>query len=129
MVPVNWNQANHYLLRKRSFFEKYYFEPYFDKLVRGVYVRIPIAPHEGEMVYRFCEVIGVCKMSKPYTFCGEQTSKGLTCAFGKSRIEWKISNFSNHSLREKEFLVWRATLNKERMKLPTHAEAKKLARE
>jgi RNA polymerase-associated protein RTF1 len=129
MVPVTWHQANHYLLKKRSFFEKHYFEPFFDKLVKGVYVKIPIAPHDGKMVYRFCEVVGVTKLAKPYSFCGEQTHKGLVCAFGKSRLEWKISGLSSHSLTEKEFLVWRATLNKERIKLPMHAEAKRLVAE
>lgn len=128
-VPVNWNQANHYLLQKRTFFEKYFFEPYFDKLVRGVYVRIPISVVDGEMVYRFCEVLNVCKMSKAYNFMGESTHKGVICAFGKSRLEWKLNGVSTHSLKEREFLVWRATLNKERLHFPTHAEAKKLYRE
>lgn len=129
MVPVTWSQANHYLLKRRTFFEKHYFEPFFDKLVKGVYVKIPIAPHEGVMIYRFCEVVGVTKLARPYTFCGEQTTKALICAFGKSRLDWKISGVSGHSLTEKEFLVWRATLNKERLKLPTYAEAKRLVAE
>lgn len=128
-VPVNWNQANHYLLKKRTFFEKYFFEPYFDKLVRGVYVRIPISVVDGEMVYRFCEVVNVCKMAKSYNFMGESTNKGVICAFGKSRLEWKLNGVSTHSLKEREFLVWRATLNKERQHFPTHAEAKKLYRD
>lgn len=125
-VPVNWNQANHYLLKKRTFFEKHFFEPFFDKLVRGLYVRIPISVVDGEMVYRFCEVVNVCRMAKAYNFMGESTNKGLICAFGKSRLEWKLNGVSTHSLREREFLVWRATLNKERQHFPTHAEAKKL---
>lgn len=128
-VPVNWNQANYYLLRKRSFFEKYFFEPYFDKLVRGLYVRIPIQVVDGEMVYRFCEIVSVCKLPKAYTFMGESTHTGVVCAFGKSRAEWKLNGVSTHSLQEREFLLWRAMLNKERLHFPTHAEAKRLHRE
>lgn len=127
-VPVNWNQANHYLLRKRPFFEKYFFEPYFDKLVRGFYVRVPISVVDGEMVYRFCEIVAVCRFPKAYNFAGEATHKGVVCAFGKSRLEWKLNGVSAHSLQEREFLVWRATLNKERLRFPTHAEAKQLSR-
>uniref|UniRef100_K3W5X8 Plus3 domain-containing protein n=1 Tax=Globisporangium ultimum (strain ATCC 200006 / CBS 805.95 / DAOM BR144) TaxID=431595 RepID=K3W5X8_GLOUD len=128
-VPVNWNQANHYLLQKRTFFEKYFFEPYFEKLVKGVYVRIPISVVDGEMVYRFCEVVNTCRLQKAYTFMGESTHTGVVCAFGKSRLEWKLNGLSTHSLKEREFLVWRATLNKERLHFPTHAEAKKLYRD
>lgn len=128
-VPVNWNQANHYLLRKRTFFEKYFFEPFFDKLVRGLYVRVPISVVDGEMVYRFCEIVNVCKMPKAYNFAGESTHKGVICSFGKSRLEWKLNGVSSHSLQEREFLVWRATLNKERLHFPTHGEAKKLSHE
>lgn len=126
LVPVNWSQANHYLLRKRTFVEKYFFEPYFETLMRGIYVRLPIDRVDGEMIYRFCEVVNVCKLATPYTFMGESTRKGVLVAFGKSKREWKLSYISSHSLQEREFLVWRATLNKEGITLPTHAEAIKM---
>ncbi|KAG6587201.1 RNA polymerase-associated protein RTF1 [Phytophthora cinnamomi] len=99
-VPVNWDQANHYLLKRRTFFEKHFFEPFFPQLVRGVYVRVPIEMVDGEMVYRFCEVVNVCKLARSYTFCGETTNTGIICAFGKSKREWKLNGVSGHSLRE-----------------------------
>ncbi|KAI9918925.1 hypothetical protein PsorP6_012050 [Peronosclerospora sorghi] len=125
-VPVNWNQANHYLLKRRVFFEKNFFEPFFPQLVRGVYVRVPIEVVDGEMVYRFCEVVNVCKLSRSYNFCGESTNTGIICAFGKSKREWKLNGISGHSLREREFLLWRAAVNKDRIHFPTHGEAKRL---
>lgn len=126
LVPVNWSQANHYLLRKRTFVEKHFFEPYFETLMRGIYVRLPIDRVDGETIYRFCEIVNVCKLATPYTFMGESTRKGVLVAFGKSKREWKLSYISTHSLQEREFLVWRATLNKEGITLPTHAEAMKM---
>ncbi|CAI5741335.1 unnamed protein product [Peronospora destructor] len=125
-VPMNWNQANHYLLKRRTFFEKNFFEPFFPQLVRGVYVRVPIEIVDGEMVYRFCEVVNVCKLPRSYNFCGEPTHTGIICAFGKSRREWKLNGVSGHSLREREFLLWRAAINKDRLHFPTHGEAKRL---
>ncbi|KAG6586977.1 RNA polymerase-associated protein RTF1 [Phytophthora cinnamomi] len=125
-VPVNWDQANHYLLKRRTFFEKHFFEPFFPQLVRGVYVRVPIEMVDGEMVYRFCEVVNVCKLARSYTFCGETTNTGIICAFGKSKREWKLNGVSGHSLREREFLLWRAVMNKERLHFPTHHEVKRL---
>ncbi|UIZ29128.1 hypothetical protein KXD40_007503 [Peronospora effusa] len=125
-VPMNWNQANHYLLKRRTFFEKNFFEPFFPQLVRGVYVRVPIEIVDGEMVYRFCEVVNVCKLPRSYNFCGEPTHTGIICAFGKSRREWKLNGISGHSLREREFLLWRAAINKDRLHFPTHGEAKRL---
>ncbi|CAI5731824.1 unnamed protein product [Hyaloperonospora brassicae] len=125
-VPVNWNQANFYLLKRRVFFEKNFFEPFFPQLVRGVYVRVPIEMVDGEMVYRFCEVVNVCKLARSYNFCGESTHMGIICAFGKSRREWKLSGVSGHSLREREFLLWRAAINKDRLHFPTHGEVKRV---
>uniref|UniRef100_M4BP43 Plus3 domain-containing protein n=1 Tax=Hyaloperonospora arabidopsidis (strain Emoy2) TaxID=559515 RepID=M4BP43_HYAAE len=125
-VPVNWNQANFYLLKRRVFFEKNFFEPFFPQLVRGVYVRVPIEMVDGEMVYRFCEVVNVCKLPRSYNFCGESTHMGIICAFGKSRREWKLSGVSGHSLREREFLLWRAAINKDRLHFPTHGEVKRV---
>ncbi|KAG7395996.1 hypothetical protein PHYBOEH_002902 [Phytophthora boehmeriae] len=125
-VSVSWDQANHYLLKRRAFFEKHFFEPFFPQLVRGVYVRVPIEMVNGEMVYRFCEVVSVCKLARSYTFCGETTYTGIVCAFGKSKREWKLNGVSGHSLREREFLLWRAVMNKERLHFPTHGEVKRL---
>ncbi|KAL0584139.1 hypothetical protein ABG067_006023 [Albugo candida] len=126
VLPADWGQAHRYLLKRRSFFEKFFYEPYFDKLVRGVYVRIPIGEKDGDTVYRFCEVVHVSKLPRPYKFAGEMTQKGITCAFGKSRIEWRLNAVSTHSLQESEFLLWRATLNKDRMKFPTYGEVRKV---
>ncbi|KAK1946837.1 RNA polymerase-associated protein RTF1 [Phytophthora citrophthora] len=78
------------------------------------------------MVYRFCEVVGICKLARSYAFCGETTHTGITCAFGKSRRDWKLNGVSGHSLREREFLLWRAMMNKERLHFPTHGEVKRL---
>ncbi|PSN44686.1 hypothetical protein C0J52_15640 [Blattella germanica] len=51
--------------------------PFFERVVRGCYVRIGIGNNNGKPVYRVCEVSGVCETGKIYQLGSTRTNKGL----------------------------------------------------
>ncbi|RLO12110.1 hypothetical protein DYB28_010967, partial [Aphanomyces astaci] len=97
-----------------------FFEPFFDKLVQGTYVKIAIDDNvDGERVYRFCQVSHVCNVERSYPFAGEKTKKGVMLVYGKSKRTSTLAALSNHRLQEREFDLWRLYLESLKMTVPT----------
>ncbi|EQC31520.1 hypothetical protein SDRG_10694 [Saprolegnia diclina VS20] len=123
--PIDLKYANSCLHKRRQFFEKHYFEPYFEKIIKGVYCKVALAGEDDERVYRFCQVQHTCKMDKEYMFMGEATKTGVMLAYGKDTRAWRLDLISNHSVTEREFLLWKYTVQKVNLPIMTQMQAKK----
>ncbi|KAF0700638.1 Aste57867_8816 [Aphanomyces stellatus] len=124
--PVEMRHCLAYLYKRREWFEKHYFEPFFEKMVKGNYVRVVIEDlDDGGRVYRFCEVLHMCTVDKEYQFMGETTKRGLMLSYGKEKRAWTLSVLSNHSLTEQEYMHWRLFRKKVGVPIPTKDEARK----
>ena len=98
--PVNFDQARHYLQRKRDWFIEHFFCPYFSEAVIGNYVRISIGMYDGKQVYRFCKVLNVSTGKKEYRFANAITKINLMVEVGKGRKMFNLGIISNSRITQ-----------------------------
>ena len=111
---------------KREELEKRLFEPYFNDLIKNLYVRVWIGQRRNSKggqthVYRACKIVGTQKYPKAYKLTDKtQTSSvGLVVSFGRSKRVFKITTISDSPINENEFIEWKQQMNKDGLHLPS----------
>ncbi|KAJ4436270.1 hypothetical protein ANN_18901 [Periplaneta americana] len=102
--------------------ERFVHLPFFDRVVRGCFVRIGIGNHNGKPVYRVCEISGVCETGKIYQLGNTRTNKGLKLRHGAQERVFRLEFISNQDFTESEFMKWRETCALQGISMPTHDE-------
>jgi RNA polymerase-associated protein RTF1 len=98
--------------------------PFFEKFVKGAFVRIGIGNHDGRPVYRVAEVIGVHETPKVYALGKGRTNKGLKLKHGRQERVFRMEYVSNSNFSDSEFRKWKSELEKYDMQLPTEDDMK-----
>nr|CAD7606649.1 unnamed protein product [Timema genevievae] len=96
--------------------ERFVHLPFFERVVRGCFVRIGIGNNNGKPVYRVCEIAGVCETGKIYQLGSTRTNKGLKLRHGAQERVFRLEFISNQDFTESEFFKWKD------ISLPTHDE-------
>ncbi|XP_021937491.1 RNA polymerase-associated protein RTF1 homolog isoform X2 [Zootermopsis nevadensis] len=102
--------------------ERFVHLPFFDRVVRGCFVRIGIGNHNGKPVYRVCEISGVCETGKIYQLGSTRTNKGLKLRHGTQERVFRLEFISNQDFTDSEFMKWRETCAVQGVPMPTHDE-------
>nr|CAD7438659.1 unnamed protein product [Timema bartmani] len=102
--------------------KKFVHLPFFERVVRGCFVRIGIGNNNGKPVYRVCEIAGVCETGKIYQLGSTRTNKGLKLRHGAQERVFRLEFISNQDFTESEFFKWKETCALQGISLPTHDE-------
>eukprot|EP00741_Cyanophora_paradoxa_P008253 tig00001278_g7983.t1 len=88
----------------RDLLEKWIYEPWFDEVVVGLYVRFGMGIRDGKATYRIMEIEGVRDYRKVYTLGKSPTQKGLLLkGFSSNRVS-PMEYVSNKPFTADEFL-------------------------
>ncbi|KAJ9576944.1 hypothetical protein L9F63_006470, partial [Diploptera punctata] len=102
--------------------ERFVHLPFFERVVKGCFVRIGIGTNNGKSVYRVCEISGVCETGKIYELGSTRTNKGLKLRHGAQERVFRLEFISNQDFTESEFAKWRETCAVQAISLPTQDE-------
>eukprot|EP00493_Phyllostaurus_siculus_P008492 UN08598 len=59
---------------RREALEKIHHEPWMPQFVQHLYVKLCLGEHNGEPLYRICQIAGLDKYHRPYRFGGKTTT-------------------------------------------------------
>lgn len=102
--------------------ERFVHLPFFDRVVRGCFVRIGIGNHNGRPVYRVAEVSGVCETGKIYQLGSTRTNKGMRLRHGAQERVFRLEFVSNQEFTDSEFFKWKQTCALQGISVPTLEE-------
>lgn len=105
--------------------EKWCTMPFFERVVRGCFVRIGIGNHDGRAVYRIAEIMDVVETAKVYQLGGARTNKGLKLRHGLAERVYRLEFVSNQDFSDSEFFKWKETMMLGGLVLPTTDEIEK----
>ncbi|XP_034948817.1 RNA polymerase-associated protein Rtf1 [Chelonus insularis] len=102
--------------------ERFVHLPFFDRIVRGCFVRIGIGNNNGRPVYRVAEISGVVETGKVYQLGKTRTNKGLRLRHGTQERVFRLEFVSNQEFTDSEFFKWKETCNQQGISMPTYEE-------
>jgi len=106
--------------------------PWFDKAIKGTYVRIGLGVNKetGREVHRVCEVIGILKTHTPYGLPSVgRTNVALNVKLGDSKRGFRILYVSNQPFSESEFAFWKKYESEKNKDLPTMRQIKNIEKQ
>ena len=113
------------IVLNRTFFEKYYFYPNFDEMVKGAFVRVNLSStvdgHTNYMGYSIFEILQIVTKDKSYDFAGNKCNKRIKFKNFNETVTFKI--ISNSDISEEEFQKLKNTENPH---IPTKEEIDKI---
>ncbi|XP_065161988.1 RNA polymerase-associated protein Rtf1 isoform X2 [Atheta coriaria] len=86
--------------------EKLVHLPFFDRVVKGCFIRIGIGQHNNIPVYRVAEITGVYETAKIYQLGNTRTNKGCKVRHGKGERVFRLEYVSNQEFTDAEFQKW-----------------------
>lgn len=109
---------------KRESLEKIHEEPYFDKFVVGLYVRLCVGQNkqENRPVYRICEISGIEHYHRHYKFGKSKTRRALRLKHGRSERVYKMMLVSNQPFSDEEWEYWVRNMSSEGEAVPSEEE-------
>ncbi|CAK9293506.1 unnamed protein product [Gordionus sp. m RMFG-2023] len=102
----------------RNKLEKWVHMPFFEKTVKGCFLRVGIGQHEGKPIYRIVEVMDAVETSKIYQLGATRTNKGLKLRHGSESKVFRLEFVSNSDFTDSEFLKWKDAINLSNISLP-----------
>ncbi len=104
---------------RRNYLEKWLHEPFFDQVVKGLFVRIFIGPMDGVAVYRMCEVVDVVPYKRSYKLPGTDivTDKAFIVCVGKKQTTVKLLQLSSSRITERELSFFETSIRDQRLTL------------
>jgi RNA polymerase-associated protein RTF1 len=123
-VPTRIDMNNIRLSRHKL--ERFVHMPFFDRIVKGCYVKIGIGQHNNMPVYRVAEVINVYETAKIYNLGNTRTNKGLRVRHGNQERVFRLEFVSNQEFTDNEYHKWIEASTAAGNALPTkeHVEQK-----
>jgi len=108
----------------RNYLEKKAYEPYFDAMVVGLFVRIGIGQHNDHSIYRLAVISDVKEANKPYLLGKKNVNKYLVLQHGSSSKTFSMEHISNQPPTEGEWQRWLNEMQKENLPIMTSKVAK-----
>ncbi|XP_017781238.1 PREDICTED: RNA polymerase-associated protein Rtf1 isoform X2 [Nicrophorus vespilloides] len=105
--------------------EKFVHLPFFDRIVKGCFIRIGIGQHKDIPVYRAAEITGVHETAKIYNLGNTRTNKGCKVRHGKGERVFRLEFVSNQEFTEGEYQKWVEASAQAATPLPTKEEITK----
>lgn len=105
----------------RSDLETWIDEPYWDKVIRNLFVRIGVGESDSKgYVYRVAEIVEPVDLGgKEYKLGKKRTSLCLKLSIAGSMKDFQMEYVSNKPFTEEEFEVWKKTMLKHNYEPPT----------
>jgi len=95
------------ILLTRDMIERWLSEPYFNRLVKGCYVRVRVGEFMESPVYRIAYIEDVLETYfTPYVVLNQQTTTGLSLQIGNAKRVFPILAISNKPITESDFRMW-----------------------
>eukprot|EP00189_Rhodosorus_marinus_P001483 CAMPEP_0113959572 /NCGR_PEP_ID=MMETSP0011_2-20120614/4224_1 /TAXON_ID=101924 /ORGANISM="Rhodosorus marinus" /LENGTH=596 /DNA_ID=CAMNT_0000970909 /DNA_START=568 /DNA_END=2358 /DNA_ORIENTATION=- /assembly_acc=CAM_ASM_000156 len=112
---------------RRDALAKWIEEAYFDRLVKGLFVKLSVGENPGApgvQVYRVCRIESVIEVpiSSRVQFGSHFTNKRLKLSFGTLKKPFDMTMLSNRSPTEQEFDRWVKQMEGDGEPLPSKAE-------
>jgi len=112
---------------RRDVLAKWIEEAYFDRLVKGLFVKLSVGENPGApgvQVYRICRIESVVEVpiSSRVQFGSHFTNKRLKLSFGTLKKPFDMTMLSNRSPTEQEFDRWVKQMEGDGERLPSKAE-------
>jgi len=104
---------------RREALEKIHHEPWMPRFVQNLYVKLCLGEHNGEPLYRICQIAGLDKYHRPYRFSGKTTDRALLLRIESKKRLFKMQLVSNQSFSQPEFETWIAEQRKIRRIIPS----------
>lgn len=114
----------------RSDLEAWIDEPYWDKVIRNLFVRIGVGESENKgYVYRVAEIAEPVDLGgKVYKLGKKRTSLCLKLNIAGSMKDFQMEYVSNKPFTEEEFMVWKKTMLKHEYAPPTPKQLEELVK-
>lgn len=91
---------------RRDALEKIYDEPWMDKFVNGLFIKISVGEQNDNQLYSICEVCGIETYPRKYSFGFYVTKKSLLVHLNRKKQVFKMILVSNRPFQKKEFQIW-----------------------
>ncbi|KAJ6253248.1 RNA polymerase-associated protein rtf1 [Anaeramoeba flamelloides] len=109
----------------RNFLRSLLDEPYFDEVVKGMFIRFSYLQRGGKHVYKIGQIFGVMESNRPYKVDNKITNKRLKVRIGKQESSLRICFVSNQTYSNEEFEKWKQQMKGDRKTLPTKYKLEK----
>jgi len=103
---------------KRAKLEKWYGEPYWERAVRGLFVRVMVGQDKDTKSYRIAEIIKLVDCSS-YKLGKKECNQLVTLKIGDKTKNFEMKYLSNELPTEAEFNIWAKWNKKLNEALPT----------
>jgi len=104
---------------RREALEKIHHEPWMPQFVQHLYVKLCLGEHNGEPLYRICQIAGLDNYHRSYRFGGKTTDQALILRIESKKRLFKMQLISNQSFSQPEFETWKSEQLKIRREIPT----------
>lgn len=106
---------------RRSKLAKWFFEPFFEEIIAGCFVRVGVGMKDNQCCYRLCQVKNVDARDphKQYKFENRMTHKWLNLVWGDSEARWQMARISDQPPTESEYLQWLNEVEKSHSRKPS----------
>jgi len=110
--------------------ERWVHAPFFNRVVKGCFVRMGIGQSkQGVSVYRIGEITDIVETAKVYQLGGTRTNKGAKIRHGTDEKIFRFEYVSNQDFTQDEFEKWKETCSKRGVVLPNLDEINKKAKD
>lgn len=122
--PLEYSSLKSIVLTRNELLSILY-EPFFEEITKGCFVRISLGENQEKKVYRLCQIDGF-KEKGSYTIDSptgpKTTNKLLILRYADYSKSFSISLVSNHPVTLTEFQKWFEDMVKLKQKIPTNEE-------
>lgn len=112
------------IMLSRDILERWVHAPFFNRTVKGCFVRVSIGSNAGKTAC-CCEISGVVETDKAYQLGNTRTNKGLNIKYGTDCHVVGLEYVSNQNLSDSEFLQWKTTTLAAGSTVPTGEQIKR----
>ncbi|KAB0792269.1 hypothetical protein PPYR_14228 [Photinus pyralis] len=104
--------------------ERFVHLPFFDRIVKGCFIKIGIGQNNSLPVYRVAEVTDVHETAKIYQLGNTRTNKGVRVRHGAQERVFRLEFVSNQEFSESEYLKWVEATTAAAIAMPTQERIK-----
>lgn len=112
----------------RTMLEQWLDEPYWDKVIHGLFVRVGVGEYHAKgYVYKVAEIVEATDLGgKKYKIGKKTTSMTLKLNIAGSTKDFQMEYISNSEFTDEEFQSWKKTMEKHEYEPPTSKDLTRL---
>jgi len=111
---------------KRGKLEKWYGEPFWEKVVPKLYVRIMVGQDKDQKAYRIAEIIRLMDSTTNYKLGKKECNQLVVLKIGDNTKNFEMKYLSNEKPTESEYAIWKNWHKKNNFPLPSKKHVERL---